>query len=398
MNQTQSLRVEEFRVLEGKVEKLNKRADKLGVGHVLLVNVERYDKEVSTGSTLYEKAVEKWVRFSIDGQKPSINGYKVIASLESVNGRNLIKYLMDERESGHDLSQYINSVTCDHCNANRKRKYTYILQEEETGKYIQVGKTCLKDFLSYDIQYIVAYSKINIDEIQKEVLESGLVGDVRGVDIIPFLSVVIESVNDIGYNNAYTHYSTGERVWDIFYPRHKSHRDYDISECMEKNTEEAERILKWGRGLGERDNDNYFSNLYTVACSDVVEYSRKGLVSSMVIAYRRELAGEVTKKEKKEQKEVKKPKIEVSKYVGNVGDKIEVEIVVTKIMSFEGRFGVTYFIQMKDDEGNTYNWYTGSKHKMEENKRYSIKGKVKAHTLYRGAEQTTLFYVTAEQV
>jgi hypothetical protein len=87
---------------------------------------------------------------------------------------------------------------------------------------------------------------------------------------------------------------------------------------------------------------------------------------------------------------------ETSKHVGNVGDKVEVEVTHTHTGSFESGFGhngyytvTTYVHTFKDADGNVFVWKTSSVSGFE-NETFRIKGTVKAHDEYRGVKQTVL--------
>ena len=69
---------------------------------------------------------------------------------------------------------------CDHCNIDRYRKDTYIIYNDVTKEYKQVGSSCLKDFLGYDISGMFSmYDVFNdvIDEFQPPSRQDSLNGN-----------------------------------------------------------------------------------------------------------------------------------------------------------------------------------------------------------------------------
>lgn len=46
---------------------------------------------------------------------------------------------------------------CDHCKARRLRKYTFVCRNETTGEWVQVGSTCLRDFLGVDPSFVLRW-------------------------------------------------------------------------------------------------------------------------------------------------------------------------------------------------------------------------------------------------
>ena len=88
------------------------------------------------------------------------------------------------------------------------------------------------------------------------------------------------------------------------------------------------------------------------------------------------------------QQEEEKAKEQQSEYVGNVGDRITVQIADFKIVtSWETGFGLTKIFKIVDTDGNVYTWKTsgGIADGTE-----TIIGTVKAHNEYRGTKQTEL--------
>lgn len=82
-----------------------------------------------------------------------------------------------------------------------------------------------------------------------------------------------------------------------------------------------------------------------------------------------------------------------SEYIGNVGDKLELNVILTKIFTYETHFtyyGETnYIYKFKDESGNTLIWKTGCKD-IEEGQTYRIKGTIKEHSEYEGDKQTVM--------
>lgn len=98
-------------------------------------------------------------------------------------------------------------------------------------------------------------------------------------------------------------------------------------------------------------------------------------------------------KQMKEAHEAPAPQT-ISEYIGNVGETITVAVTLVSIHTFETHFtyyGETnYIFKFADDDGNTIVWKTSSYQRIEEGKRYELKGKVKEHSEYKGEKQTVL--------
>lgn len=78
-----------------------------------------------------------------------------------------------------------------------------------------------------------------------------------------------------------------------------------------------------------------------------------------------------------------------SEFVGAIGERLEIDVIVTKVIELEGNYGRTLMHVMEDPCGNVYVWTTASKnwsvgsHKI-------IKGTVKDHRVYKNVRQTVL--------
>ena len=78
-----------------------------------------------------------------------------------------------------------------------------------------------------------------------------------------------------------------------------------------------------------------------------------------------------------------------SKFVGTVGQRIEVEVTVIKTIPIDGFYGTTILHNMIDEDGNVYVWFTSSRC-WEEGTYHRIRGTVKEHKAYKGVNQTVL--------
>ena len=78
-----------------------------------------------------------------------------------------------------------------------------------------------------------------------------------------------------------------------------------------------------------------------------------------------------------------------SEYQGNVGDRLEVELFVNKVIDLDGYYGISHIHIMTDKNDNVYVWTTASKRWEEESIHY-VRGTVKNHKFYRNCKQTIL--------
>lgn len=84
-------------------------------------------------------------------------------------------------------------------------------------------------------------------------------------------------------------------------------------------------------------------------------------------------------------------------FVGEVGQKIKIDVTFVYQTHFESQFGITTVYVMKDDEGNTFIWKTGSGslmtkdgETMQEGDKFTVQGTIKEHKTFRDVNQTIL--------
>ena len=78
-----------------------------------------------------------------------------------------------------------------------------------------------------------------------------------------------------------------------------------------------------------------------------------------------------------------------SEYMGDIGDKITIDVVVTKNITLEGYYGINHMHIMEDEDGNVFVWSTAARD-WEEGSEHTITGTVKDHRTYKNVKQTVL--------
>ena len=78
-----------------------------------------------------------------------------------------------------------------------------------------------------------------------------------------------------------------------------------------------------------------------------------------------------------------------SEYIGNIGDRIEVEVTVDSAIELENKFGHTTMHVMTDVNGNCFVWTTASKHWAVGTQKH-LRGTIKEHREYKRTKQNIL--------
>lgn len=205
--------------LENRIAKINKRAARTGCQPVVIevlrefVKKDSGDEIMATG--MFEVAI-------IAPEIPKLSGWDFLATVDYVSEvGNLVSAV-----PGASIPEEYRSAdmrVCDHCNQQRSRNKVYILRHED-GKTVQVGSTCLAEFLGEDpqaaartLQYVFAAT-----EALEEMERGGRGGD--RVDAETFLAFVALTMETEGWTSKshsrnYGGAATADVAWNAMFDR-----------------------------------------------------------------------------------------------------------------------------------------------------------------------------------
>ena len=330
-----------------------------------------------------------------------LNDWQFIASVEHTANGNIYSKAMTDVEIPE---RYRTSDTfCEHCNSHRIRKGTYIVRNTQTGEFKQVGHSCLKDFthgMSASWAAYMASLKDVFEEYEVRPV-SGLGWWAKYYDTVEFLQYTAETIRHYGFSKSSDSTSTKNRAIKFFDVAHGNTRYWEqkeidrVRDMMEQvgfdaDSEEAKQMtqdaLQWI--AEQKETNDYMHNLRVATSLECVDSGKFGLLVSLFPTYDRELVEQARRKAEAEQGKA-------SEYVGQVGDRVEVEVETVKCLtSWESCYNgysttTTYIWKIVGKDGNIYIWKT-SKWLNEELPPKSIKGIVKEHKEFREVKQTEL--------
>ncbi|MDD3020908.1 MAG: hypothetical protein PHX61_08030 [Alphaproteobacteria bacterium] len=389
-----------YEIFEGNMERLEKKLN------LISKKCSKYGCEFhyhKVGETFRELKDEqgniytaKFIVVEAEGTA-KVNDWEFIASVEHTEKGNILNRV---GEIEVPERYYSSTPICEHCNSHRYRKYTYIVRNAITGEFKQVGKSCLKDFtngLSAEAvaHYISCYDALIEGEAP---CESGW-GD-RYIETNLALKFIAETIRKFGYVRTHdSGRSTASRSFDYYLAYYHMASRY-VQNDLEKemtaasfNPEAPEVLdhvseaLKWVSG--QEESNNYIHNLKTACSLQYVKLQNFGIISSLFPTFNRELEYQAEKAEQERKKAEEKAKETNSDHIGNVGDRIKVNVHSIKCLtSFETEWGVTRIYKFIDEAGNVFIWKTGT---FIENEEINILvGTVKEHSEFKGIKQTVL--------
>ena len=404
MSTTYRIPTKNLEKFKAKFDKMVRRADRISVGIPAIVSSESKTEKV--GTTVSGRDVfEIFEYVEVESNIVTVVGtHKFVASLESVGDANVVKRAPDYRRADLDLSAFYGRTVCDHCNTNRRRNKTYIIETIETGVLNQVGSSCINDFLGADYLRSAEW----ISDLSFNEFEEASSGGSRwfGYGIEVFVACAAASITERGYwsnaraGDARTDSTSGDVLHALALTKAaliESLRDtspllasvaIDGATLPNFDAEECVAFIRTYEG------DNEFShNLRTAASVDVLT-ANFGYVAFGVADFLKARSEKLTR---------------ISEAFGAVGDKVGRKltkkdkeagrsnhdarnIVVTNTHPYENTYGGGVIIKMVDtDTGHCFIWFcSGDTQNLTAGSHETIAATVKGHSEYKGWTETVL--------
>ncbi len=395
-------------ILKEKIEKINKKAVKLGCNTLEIVVVSEHfveKKDETTGESL---GMIKTLDVKVVGDSPVINGWHLVAELQHVSDE--ANAVLIKKVPGEEVPlQYrdANRYNCDHCHKGIYRRETFVVKND-LNDYKQVGRSCIRDFLGHpNPEYFLAYAEFwhtiaaTFDEC-----EGSYYGhrESRYIPLDQFLVYVDACIEKFGwmskkksnelYDSGKTDYyipTTSSRAFDNFYYGLRGFKldSRDKVEITTKNREKIVKVIDWATNkFVNADVDtlsDFDFNLRVITSSEMIDHKMVNLAACLVPAYNREV--EHYEKIAKEAK--------ISNHVGTIGKREIFELKLNKVTSFETAYGISHLHIFEDMSGNKVNWFASSNN-LDEGKFYKVKGTVKDHSEFKGCKQTIITHCKVE--
>ena len=350
------------------------------------------------GITAYRSYTEviKYIDIDVEGTA-AVNGWRFAASLEYTDKGNIIS---GTGEIEIPERYYHCAPWCEHCKTARDRRYSYIVFNEESGEFKQVGKSCLKDFTGgLSAEYVA-----NFESFLKEIEEASEFESFGGTGVAyfnvkEFMEAVAETIRVFGYcKRDGMNISTADRAEEIYreangmritkaaYERVLDAKDRGLNLKNAESIEFANTVREWI--LGNEREDNYFHNLKVACGLEYGDYKVLGLLASAFPTYNRELEFEA---EKRAREAAEKEAAARAEWMGKVGDKVSFKIADFKIISsWETQWGLTCVYKFVDEKGLEATWKTSNWVNDRRIIGSVISGKIKELKEYRWIKQTEL--------
>lgn len=344
----------------------------------------------------------------VTAERPALAGWDFLACVEPLEGGNLIRQVPGATVADGELAPWREGpVRCDHCGTTRRRTETFVVRADGSdpaiaaGAYKQVGRNCLEAFLggksAASIVAMLGWPAIVQGAAGEEDEGGGWFGRAPKVhDPIVFLSWVCGVIREDGWlSRGAARDSDGTRPSTSDHALYLMVEPWGGGDAVAKWNEERERCapgaegleraaaaLAWARGLSP--TSDYERNLALIALQPVLRPSHAGILASAVAAHTRALGREVERRLRD-----KKNAAQPSTHVGEVGQRLDLELVVARVIETESDFGALNILVMRDASNNLFVWKTGAT-SAEPGEQLKVRATVKRHGEFKGEKQTDL--------
>lgn len=381
----------DFDKLYKKILTITNKLDKYGLNYefeILRESVEPInviDLSIPNQPVIKDTILVDVVNYRFAMEELKLGDYEVVAVIEhnriENSNENLI-YLVNP-EIVLDTKYRTVLGYCEHCNTNRKRNKTVLLQNVSnlSEPIKQVGLTCLKDYTGIEAMDLIRnYMNLNDLLLEETYIDyKNYSSHSKYVETLAYLANSIELIESEGYEKNITK----NRAWDKTVMGNNNTKEYNRMNSV--YIKKAEEVITYFNN--KELNNNFLVNIKLLLQNKYNKCS--GLISYAYLAYLKQL----------EIDELEKTKNDISQqsaYVGTIGDRLTFEVNLIARYSFESFYGYQNIYLFKDCDNNVYKWKTSVNIVNSDNSHIEIgdevliKGTIKEHDVYNDVKQTEL--------
>ena len=348
----------------------------LGQGHILMETIYVEHTNIEVINNLGNIGIIGYKDWEILGRLEADYNFEFPLIKENYNSNHTIPYI-------HSHIQ-VKDMVCEHCNKKISTRYKYYsLYNHTNNSYKLVGNTCLAEFIGIDISNYLSYFESILMESRRNDDYDDLIssGDYY-ISITDALLLGIELINQDGQYISVEkadidHKSTAHRIRDMIgtYEAYEIIDQWYIDGILDPHIENIiNEIKNWALSL--QPNNGYVMNNQQFITADKVPAKFIGYVVSLLPQWYKHKESIIHKPE--------------SQYIGNIKDKITLEVTIKKILEFNSIYGINYIIIMEDKNNNILKWSTSKCLEYKVNDIITIMGTIKSHDIYNNIKQTSI--------
>lgn len=394
-----------YTIFEGNLERLEQKLKRIegkcrkynASFHYEVVGEEFRKMEVIECGEKKEKTL-RYVIIDVSGFA-KVNGWEFVATIDHHEAGNVVRNIIDL-----DIpDKYFHCEPfCEHCQIRRRRNNTYLIHNVDTNEFKQVGTSCLRDFTGgYDAELAASYIAMYEDLIEGEEAreDSPLFGG--SFENYIYLDDVLKMSKSVVANLGFVSSTAAEEqgisssksilygLEDLLNNGPSWGTEWLLSTNVVKYYEDFnddEYLANLKKYFVESDEtSSYMRNMKTIMSSKYCKYNDYGYIVSSVYSYDKAME-KIRREREAEEKRVSES--QVSQYVGNIKDKISIQVEeAICVSSYDDNYGgISYLYKFFDVNGNVFMWSTSNCLDLE--KVETVTGTVKDHKEYKGLKQT----------
>ena len=377
-----------------RLAKVNRRASKLGVPAIDVKVVSTYGRQEArfpSGHPLHnpmDKVTRNVNVLEYTTAPVVVEGYEPIATLTFQHASPVV-YEWPGKEvpaSFRDTDR-----RCNHCETNRMRKQVFVLRHIETDDHIQVGSTCVRDFIGHTADTILQQWKLMQAVLVEDDADARIdFGWARKGDniydmasILPITCAVVREHGYVSVKMAEERdiLTTRMRVVDQINPLTdmRGRRIRPLIAVTDTDIRQADAILAKVKAIASPAN-TYQHNIRAIARDGFCTNKELGIAVSMAtFTFKRE-----------------KP-VANSGHIGELGERVTLTCKLKFTRPLANEWGTTYLTKWQTDDGNVVTWFASNYPALHACGNYSdvgigdtvaLTGTVKKHGDFQGQKET----------
>ena len=351
-----------------------------------------------------KSAVYRFIRIDVSGLATA-GEYTAVAMLEMHNTGNLIRLIDRSVTLPEKFRTSLN--VCEHCHSSRERKNLFVVRNNQTGEFKQVGKSCLKLYTGGLNAETVAHALDLVTELENAgKVEGSCFASRKWASVDYVLSVAGMFIGKMGYQKSEdTMLPTSALVRRVAMSEDLARAKDDVNDALYRYglkfriessdlenltspeaLETVEKIKRYWISETEKpeNNSEFYNNVHILLSENFVESKNFGILSYLPEGYRRLLESEKRKAERAQLPEVQ--------HYGEVGKryrKIPAKRI-TLVTSYETLYGYTDIFRIILQDGGEITWKTSTwvDEQIRKSENFMVDFTVKAHGEFRGVNQT----------
>jgi len=323
---------------------------------------------------------------------PKLQGWRFVASLQHLDDTNIVHVVPGESIPANYRER---GPWCDHCNSERRRNDTYVLAHDD-GKTVQVGSSCIRDFLGNDAPANIA-AQASLAALIPSSIEAaerdGFGGRGGGYYMLaPFLTNVAAAVREVGWvsrkaareRDVVATATVVTRVLD-----NAIDAPYTVEDC---DNDTAAHAAEWAETLSDEavnalSAGEFLHNVRTIARNGFVDHRTVGMSAAIITAYQRAVGDRA-----------RWVRAAASVHVGKVGVRETFfDLTLDSVNGYATDYGYTTVLTFVNTNGAIIVWKASNTEisRADVGKRFDVTASVKSHGEYKGVLQT---YITRAKV